>query len=241
MTTLNEEYLELKQRCVAYIDAMYVTNISNASLCAVLGVSDRKLRSALEAYGDLTVSQLITQKRMERARAYLEEGSVAIRHVFTKVGYSSQRGFEIAFQKHFGLSPQAYVKALETKTPRAELALAAPQLTDTTQQAIIEYVNNYFTEPDIYSYDVAKQFGIGEATLQLLFKTYYRKSFKDQVRWLRFQRAASMLVSTDLDPKVICERVGYKSYHYFVTHFTKMFDMGPKRYRDWERLKISNE
>lgn len=112
MTTLNEEYLELKQRCVAYIDAMYVTNISNASLCAVLGVSDRKLRSALEAYGDLTVSQLITQKRMERARAYLEEGSVAIRHVFTKVGYASQRGFEIAFQKHFGLSPSSLRESL---------------------------------------------------------------------------------------------------------------------------------
>ena len=67
--------------------------------------------------------------------------------------------------------------------------------------------------------------------LRRLCKAQHGRSPMQQVRWLRMQRAAAMLVTTDFKIEAIACDVGYKNPIVFSTAFKKHFQLQPSKYR----------
>lgn len=67
--------------------------------------------------------------------------------------------------------------------------------------------------------------------LRRLCKAQYGRSPVQQVRWLRMQRAAELLATTDYKVESIGYDVGYKNPTVFSTAFAKHFHLKPSQYR----------
>ena len=67
--------------------------------------------------------------------------------------------------------------------------------------------------------------------LRRLCKTQYGRSPVQQVRWMRMQRAAELLLTTNYKIESIGHDVGYKNPTVFSKSFAKHFDLKPSQYR----------
>ncbi len=77
-------------------------------LAAQANYSARHLSRLFHHAFRCTPSALIEQLRMDRARVLLAEGNSRIGAIAGALGYSHSDSFRRAFEKHYGLSPQAY-------------------------------------------------------------------------------------------------------------------------------------
>ena len=99
-----------------YLDEQELWNIDMAQLSREIGYSREHItRSFLDAY-NTTPKQYIQTKRMNAALEYLLRGE-RIGDISEKIGYQSAYAFSKAFKKHFGLSPEPYIKTLGFISP----------------------------------------------------------------------------------------------------------------------------
>ncbi|MBB3701197.1 helix-turn-helix domain-containing protein [Flammeovirga yaeyamensis] len=74
-------------------------------------------------------------------------------------------------------------------------------------------------EEEISIEDLCKRIGFSKTKLHHLFKDYFKYSMYDYIKFLRMQKAKSLIVGTNLGISEIANKVGYNS----VTHFTNLF------------------
>jgi len=82
-------------------------DLSAATIGAMFGLSERYVHHLLAPTG-MTFSQLVRQKRLERARRMLEDRSLPARRIVDiayAVGFSDLSHFNHSFRKHFGRTP----------------------------------------------------------------------------------------------------------------------------------------
>ncbi len=94
-----------------YLDEQEIWNIDMEWLSREIGYSREHItRSFLNTYRT-TPKQYLQTKRMNAALEYLLRGE-RICDVSERIGYQSAYAFSKAFKKHFGLSPETYIKTL---------------------------------------------------------------------------------------------------------------------------------
>ena len=99
-----------------YLDEQELWNIDMQQLSREIGYSREHItRSFLDAY-KTTPKQYIQTKRMNAALEYLLRGE-RICDISERIGYQSAYAFRKAFKKHFGLSPEPYIKTLGFISP----------------------------------------------------------------------------------------------------------------------------
>ncbi len=82
------------------------------SIASVLGMSERSLRSHLNAQG-VSFRRLLDQVRFERACMRLSQTSDSIESIALKLGYAETASFIHAFQRWSGCSPSRYRRQLK--------------------------------------------------------------------------------------------------------------------------------
>ena len=97
-----------------YIDE----NLSNSSLngqqiALHVGLSQRHLNRLFKEHADMTVSQCIQNRRLEKARLLLDSPGILIRDVARFCGFSQPSHFSAWFTRHQEQSPQEYRKRRE--------------------------------------------------------------------------------------------------------------------------------
>ncbi|MBT7958296.1 MAG: AraC family transcriptional regulator [Akkermansiaceae bacterium] len=75
--------------------------------------------------------------------------------------------------------------------------------------------------------------------LRRLCRAEHSRSPLEHVRWLRMQRAAAMLTTTDYKIEAIAYDVGYKNPVVFSTAFKKHFKLPPSKYRIYQTAFIA--
>jgi AraC-like DNA-binding protein len=70
-----------------------------------LGMSKAQLTKTFKSSYGMTISEYLTQKRMQRSQDLIKEGKLSILQVAIEVGYLNQSSFGRAFKKFFGYSP----------------------------------------------------------------------------------------------------------------------------------------
>lgn len=77
-------------------------------LAELAGISTGHLQRAFKQSAGCTLGEHIRDVRLERARALLSGTSLMIKEIALRLGFSSQYGFTVAFQRGSGETPSAY-------------------------------------------------------------------------------------------------------------------------------------
>jgi AraC-type DNA-binding domain-containing proteins len=91
-----------------YIASHLDQRISVSRLAALSHLSIGRFHTTFREYTGRTPSQYVTELRMQRALALLQETGWAVARVSAALGYSSQSAFTHTFKRYFGVSPSRY-------------------------------------------------------------------------------------------------------------------------------------
>ena len=118
------------------------------------------------------------------------------------------------------------------------VASAAPYSQRKTQHTFIDLaeravnlMRHSFANPDTSIDSIADMLGVHRVTLGRFCRKEIKMPPKEYLTSLRMEKAASMLVSTDLPVKEISKMSGFREPNYFEKVFRKTFKTTPTEYR----------
>lgn len=97
-------------------------------------------------------------------------------------------------------------------------------------QAVIEYINEHFTE-DIYLEELAEKFDTTAKYLSKRIKQYMNISFKDYVTQLKIDKAKELLTNSDIPISELYIAVGFQNRSAFSRAFKLKTGLSPSEYR----------
>lgn len=83
--------------------------------------------------------------------------------------------------------------------------------------------------------ELSRKYFINSAYLGQIFRKQYGVSFKDYLNHYRIERAAELLLHSDMKMYEIAERVGYRDLDYFINRFIAAKGCSPARFRKQSR------
>ena len=108
------------RRILRLIEKHYKDSVSLEVIAEELNLSVRQTSRIIRATTGHTLGELILEKRMADARVLLENGSLTVSEISTRVGYNSLTSFYGAFKKYYGVLPKEYRKKYQTKRGKSK-------------------------------------------------------------------------------------------------------------------------
>src|SRR5699024_3597223 len=96
-------------------------------------------------------------------------------------------------------------------------------------ERIKDFVDKNYNE-DISLNNISKKFYIDKYQLSKLFKDYFSINYWTYVTKVRMEKAAGLLLNTDLKNYQIAEKVGYFDESHFSHAFKKYYGISPRKY-----------
>lgn len=93
---------------VAIVDADYGSDLSLDDVARRIASSRRQVQRVFAEIGETTFRDYLTEVRMERAAALLNDRSLTVREVAHQVGYRQSAQFAKAFRRCQHLGPSEY-------------------------------------------------------------------------------------------------------------------------------------
>ena len=107
-------------RAEAYLRARIDTHVPVATLCRVLGVSERGLRNAFYAVHGMGPKRWMLAERLEGVHRVLREDRsrpVTVTGVATDYGFSELGRFAVSYREAFGETPSATLRGTLMRSP----------------------------------------------------------------------------------------------------------------------------
>jgi len=108
----NSRILRQKWIIEDYIATCFADAGGLEGLADRLFLSQRQTRALVRQFLGEDYKTLIIRRRMELADIFLEDPEKTLEDIAREVGYSSYSGFNLAFKKHFGVTPRERRKTL---------------------------------------------------------------------------------------------------------------------------------
>lgn len=105
----------------------------------------------------------------------------------------------------------------------------------TLKQDILEYIDNNFSDPELYGRSLADKFHISEKYLYNFIKEQTGSSMGELIMNLRLNQAIELLQKSDLPVGQIGAKVGFVSQNTFYKAFKREFGLSPTEYRQREK------
>jgi two-component system response regulator YesN len=100
-----------------------------------------------------------------------------------------------------------------------------------TVEAVKAFIENHYSDPEITTYSIARQFHISQSYLCHIYKSIEKNSINNVITQLRIERAAGLLHTGDLSINEISRMVGYSDAHYFTRVFKKIKGLSPSDFK----------
>lgn len=97
--------------------------------------------------------------------------------------------------------------------------------------AIIQYINNQYTDQDLTLYKVAEKMGRPEKFITQLLQEHTGFNFSEYVEQLRIDQAVERLVENKITIDEIAVQIGYNSTHSFRRAFKRVHGVSPSTFR----------
>lgn len=88
---------------------------SIAELAEMLGISEGHLRRTFKQSAGCTLAEYLRNARIDRARTLIAQTELPIKTIAARLGFSSQNGFALAFQRTIGETPGAFRKRVRAE------------------------------------------------------------------------------------------------------------------------------
>lgn len=113
--THHEDSRALRQKWIIedYIATCFTEPEGLEGLARRLYLSQRQTRNLVRQFLGEEYKTLIIRRRMELADIFLEDPEKSLEDIAREVGYSSYSGFQLAFRRHFGVTPRERRKTLQ--------------------------------------------------------------------------------------------------------------------------------
>jgi AraC-like DNA-binding protein len=104
-----------------------------------------------------------------------------------------------------------------------------------TWQGIVQYINENCGKP-ISRSSIARHFQLSAPYLSVICKRFTNKNFNNYLTELRLERAAMLLVESNLLLDEISSRCGFRYTSYFIRMFKRFYKTSPAKYRaEWHK------
>ncbi|RRJ65963.1 response regulator [Paenibacillus oralis] len=103
---------QLVQRCLAYIDEHYRSDISLESAAQRFGLSAGYFSQYFKTKLKINFTAYLNQVRLSKAKAMLEHETLRVYKIAEEVGYQDVKYFNRVFKKEFGMTPEEYRKTI---------------------------------------------------------------------------------------------------------------------------------
>jgi YesN/AraC family two-component response regulator len=97
--------------------------------------------------------------------------------------------------------------------------------------AILEMVNRSCSDPNLCLSEIASQAKMSAKHVNTIFKESVGSSVPEFINSTRMEKAAELLVKTDMSVSAVAEKVGILNHTYFYSLFKKRYGMSPKSYQ----------
>lgn len=105
------------ERLIPWLDARLRQPTPVHEMASAMGISERNLyRRCLRTFG-MSPAKLLSELRLDRARALLGYPSAPVQVVATQTGFADASSFSKAFTRRYGTSPTNYRRAFAEPTP----------------------------------------------------------------------------------------------------------------------------
>ena len=91
-----------------FIEGNFTRDLPVISICKEFGVNRTKLQEGFNQLFSISVHALISQMRMDKARALLSETDESVKFIAMDCGYKNLSGFTRMFTRLHGISPTQY-------------------------------------------------------------------------------------------------------------------------------------
>jgi AraC-like DNA-binding protein len=91
-----------------FIEVNFTRDIPVASICREFGLNRTKLQEGFNQLFSVSVHAMISQKRMEKAKAMLKETDESVKFIALECGYKTLSSFTRVFTRWHQLSPSRY-------------------------------------------------------------------------------------------------------------------------------------
>lgn len=155
----------------------------------------------------------------------------AILERMSKLAHERPQGFEL------GIHGCIFAFLCELAGQEAFVASTVSQKNDIRKrlQEILQYINDNSSQ-QLGMQQVADRFGYSPKYFCHLFKQNYGRTFVSYLNKIRIQKAAELLVNTDMRVSEIAEQCGYDNLSYFIRRFKQQMRQTPINYRVQVRL-----
>ncbi len=107
---------------------------------------------------------------------------------------------------------------------------------DAGMAAVLEYIDCNLTEP-LTLQSIVQHTNVSKSTLYKYFHQYYHCTVSEYIGARRLERAAALLLTTQLSIEQISQQVGFSGAAYFSRSFKKRYSLPPLQYRKQQREK----
>lgn len=105
-----QDYPEILERMLRYIDERFDTTITIGLLCREFGISSGTVFRLFRDYLKVSPIDYVINLRMKHARCLLLEQVFSIKDIADRVGYRNQLYFSSEFRRIYGMSPRDFRK-----------------------------------------------------------------------------------------------------------------------------------
>ncbi len=201
-------------------------------LSRIFYVSESTLSSYISGMTGLSFFDLLNEMRIGRTANYLLYTDLTLEEIAAALGYVDASHISKVFSARVGMRINDY-----RKTYRKVESICRIE-TDRRVYALVEYICRSYSEP-LSARAVAEKFGYTAAEMNRALMLQVEKNFEEFLNYLRINRAAELLLTTDRTVTYIAMEVGYANVKTFNRNFLRFKVMTPGDFRKKVALQES--
>lgn len=190
---------------------------------------DQTHNEIMEIIDDVKINlPVLREKLCECGGILLIRESQSFSHIFSEL-YEVPQKIRKGYYKLKVLEILLFLSSLELEDLKQEQKYYAKKQVEIARN-IKDYLTSHLSEK-ITLEQLSKQFKIPLTTMKTMFRDIYGTSVYSFFKTYRIQKAAELLVSTELGINEIAGEVGYENASKFTEAFKKTFHVTPREYR----------
>ena len=210
----------------------YGEKLTLKGLSRIFYVSESSLSSYISGMTGLSFFDLLNEMRIGKTANYLLYTDLTLEEIAAALGYVDASHISKVFSARVGMRINDY-----RKTYRRVESICRIE-TDRRVYALVEYICRSYNEP-LSARAVAEKFGCTAAEMNRALMLQVEKNFEEFLNYVRINRAAELLLTTDQTVTYIAMEVGYANVKTFNRNFLRFKVMTPGDFRKKVALQES--